>query len=217
MSVKLKKFKEAKKAIETLKKFFLSDTVAPEMERHLKELEECLKEIPVDKDDSSSNSNAFILEEKLQKNFEIVAFSDGACRGNPGPGAWGALVLSQKNEVLFEGSGVEVSTTNNRMELSGAIECLKFLTDESDKKISLVSDSKYVVDGITSWVAGWKRRGWKKADNKAPENLDLWQELDELVSDFSQLKFQWVKGHSGYPQNEYVDELANKALDEAGF
>ncbi|MCR9206504.1 MAG: ribonuclease HI, partial [Halobacteriovoraceae bacterium] len=141
----------------------------------------------------------------------------GACRGNPGPGAWGSLILSQKNEVLYEGSGVELGTTNNRMELMGAIDCLRNLKDDTNKKIAVISDSKYVVDGITTWVAGWKKRGWKKADKKTPENLDLWQDLDSLAETFQNLKFQWVKGHSGYPQNEYVDELANHALDDAGF
>ena len=83
--------------------------------------------------------------------------------------------------------------------------------------VFLYSDSKYVVDGIQKWVPGWKRRGWKKADNKAPENLDLWQELDVLVSKFDELQFKWVKGHSGHPQNEFCDQLANKSLDESGF
>lgn len=214
MGVKLKKYKEAEKALKVLKSFFKDDTTS--VKKALKEIENSLKKIEVDKEEPGS-SNAFILEKKLQENFEIVAFSDGACRGNPGPGAWGSLILSAKNEVMYEGSGVELGTTNNRMELMGAIDCLRNLKNESSKKIALVSDSKYVVDGITTWVHGWKKRGWKKADNKAPENLDLWQELDELVGSFQKLKFQWVKGHSGYPQNEYVDELANLALDDAGF
>lgn len=215
MGVKLKKYKEVEKALKVLKNFFGDN--APGTKNSIAELEKELKNIEIDKEDGPSGNDAFVLEKKLQDNFEIVAFSDGACRGNPGPGAWGSLILSQNNEVLYEGSGVELGTTNNRMELMGAIDCLRNLKNDTSKKIAVISDSKYVVDGITSWVAGWKKRGWKKADKKTPENLDLWQELDSLAETFELLKFQWVKGHSGYPQNEYVDELANHALDDAGF
>ena len=109
------------------------------------------------------------------------------------------------------------------MELEGAIvaleeleRCLKQHLHSTPKGVILFSDSKYVVDGITQWVDGWKRRGWKKADKTVPLNLDLWQRLDHAVSKFPSLKFRWVRGHSGHPQNEYVDQLANKALDESG-
>jgi ribonuclease HI len=157
------------------------------------------------------------------KHFAL--FSDGACRGNPGPGAWGALGQDSKGEVLFESSGVEMHTTNNIMELQGAIEALHSIENyfagngdsQTGMSIFLYSDSKYVVDGITKWVSGWKARGWKKADNKAPENLKLWQEFDVVASKFSNLHFKWVKGHAGHPQNERVDQLANLALDESGL
>lgn len=212
MSVSSKLFKDAQKAIKTLQKVLTDDASCKES---ILKLEEALSQLEVTP--TPTKQSVFTLEEKLKDAYEMVAFSDGACRGNPGPGAWGAMVLDREDTLHYEGSGVEVSTTNNRMELQGAIEALKFLLYFKEKKLALVSDSKYVVDGISSWVPGWKKRGWKKADKKTPENLDLWQELDELVLQYSNLNFRWVKGHSGYPQNEYVDELANKALDEAGF
>ena len=151
----------------------------------------------------------------------FALFSDGACRGNPGPGAWGAMGQDAGGEVLFESSGLDFSTTNNRMELEGAIVALDELHRHLKQNLSLplrgvflYSDSKYVVDGMTQWVKGWKRRGWKKADKSIPLNLDLWKRLDHSAGQFSRLQFCWVKGHSGHPQNEYVDKLANKALDD---
>jgi len=150
-------------------------------------------------------------------------YSDGACRGNPGPGAWGSIGQDPSGVLLFEISGIDFRTTNNRMELEGAIKAIEVFIDhleENDLAISapviLYSDSKYVVDGLEKWVPGWKSRGWKKADKKAPENLELWQTLDALKSRMPQLKMRWVKGHSGHPQNERCDQLANIALDEAG-
>lgn len=155
-------------------------------------------------------------------NKETIAFalfSDGACRGNPGPGAWGAMAQNQDGEVLFEASGVEMRTTNNKMELQGGLEALKkindFIDSENQTEIWLFSDSKYLVNGLIDWVPGWKKRGWKKADKKTPENLELWQELDEMRMKWGQyLKLRWVKGHSGHPQNERCDQLANEALDQ---
>ncbi|PIK16746.1 MAG: ribonuclease HI [Halobacteriovorax sp. JY17] len=148
-------------------------------------------------------------------------FSDGACRGNPGPGAWGMVGQNAKGEVLFKGSGVETTTTNNRMEMMGAIEAMKYLLSEGvntdSAEVYLYSDSKYVVDGLKSWMQGWKNRGWKKADKKTPENVDLWQELDRISSSFSNIQYLWVKGHAGHPQNELCDQLANEALDDSGF
>ncbi len=150
-----------------------------------------------------------------------TVYSDGGCRGNPGPGAWGAMGQNPDGVVFFESSGFEFQTTNNRMELTGAIESLKSLENELEEMgldnshaAFLYSDSKYVVDGITKWVPGWKSRGWKKADKKTPENIELWQSFDEVVGRFSNLQFRWVKGHSGHPQNEHCDMLANKAMDE---
>jgi ribonuclease HI len=151
----------------------------------------------------------------------IVVFSDGACRGNPGPGAWGAVAQLKADEFLFQKSGVEFNTTNNKMELTGAIEGLKSVLDNFDdystSDILLVSDSKYVVDGLKSWVSGWKKRGWKKSDGKPPENLELWKELDQLNDKLGGVHLFWVKGHSGHPQNELCDQLANKALDQVGL
>lgn len=161
------------------------------------------------------------------KDFQraLVVFSDGACRGNPGPGAWGAMAQTQSGEVIFEASGVEMKTTNNRMELEGAINGLiqsyEFLIENeievASTPVFVYSDSRYVVDGIEKWITGWKARGWRKADNKAPENVELWQKLDHITESFNNLKFIWVKGHAGHPQNEYCDRLANLALDEAGL
>ena len=156
---------------------------------------------------------------KLGKSFAFYAFSDGACRGNPGPGAWGSVVQDEQGLVIYEGSGVEVNTTNNRMELQGAIEALKFIQREfgTQGPVALVSDSKYVVDGLKSWMAGWKKRGWKKADKKTPENVEYCKEIDLVANSFEEISYFWVKGHSGHPQNEKCDELANEALDDSGF
>ncbi len=160
--------------------------------------------------------------EGIENSFAL--FSDGACRGNPGPGSWGMIGQNHLGEVIFEGSGVDNPTTNNRMELEGAIVALESLVDHfkeippSGKPyVWLYSDSKYVVEGVEKWVAGWKARGWKKADKKEPENVELWKRLDETTKLFTNLKFKWVKGHAGHPQNERCDQLANLALDEAGF
>ena len=147
---------------------------------------------------------------------KITFITDGACSGNPGPGGWSVII--KKNNSTEEFFGGEVPTTNNKMELTAVIEALKAVENSVTPmhEVFIYTDSKYVVDGMKSWVAGWKRRGWKKADKKEPENLDLWKELDRL-SQICHSQFLWVKGHAGHPQNEYVDGLANKALDEAGF
>lgn len=163
-----------------------------------------------------------VPKEVISSGAVLALFTDGACRGNPGPGAWGALIQDPQSRILWEGSGHADQTTNNKMELSAVIEALKEsenLYNEKgwpkDRTLLLYSDSKYVLDGLRSWVPGWKARGWKKADKKAPENLELWQELDQLSLQFPNLKLHWVKGHSGHPQNEYVDGLANQELDLA--
>lgn len=155
----------------------------------------------------------------------IAIYSDGACRGNPGPGAWGCLGQNEKGDVLFERSGFSEETTNNRMEMTGAVEALKETTfvlverwaDCKNSDVILYTDSKYIVDGMNSWLAGWKARGWKKADKKTPENVELWQSLDFYQDKFKSLTFKWVKGHAGHPQNERCDQLANICLDENGF
>ncbi len=174
----------------------------------------------------TTNKGSFLLPDDMEKDeFCFALFSDGACRGNPGPGAWGAIGQDSHGELLFEASGVDFKTTNNRMELEGAIQALEALQKEceenktpfGDVQAYLYSDSKYVVDGMNQWVVNWKKRGWKKADKKEPENVDRWKKLDELASGFYKVYFRWVKGHDGHPQNERCDELANVALDEAGL
>ena len=138
----------------------------------------------------------------------IEVFTDGACRGNPGPGGWGALLRSGGHEKHL--SGAEPATTNNRMELTAAIEALRALKRPST--VSLTTDSQYVRQGITSWISNWKRRGWKTASRKPVKNIDLWQALDQEAARH-QVSWHWVKGHSGHPENELADQLANEAID----
>ena len=139
----------------------------------------------------------------------IYIFSDGACRGNPGPGGWGTLL--KYNLIEKELYGAEAESTNNRMELMGAIMGLEALTKSSD--VVLTTDSKYVKNGITKWMADWKLRGWKTAAKKPVKNKDLWLRLNEACQTH-QITWKWVKGHSGHEENERADELANKAIDE---
>ncbi|MDD4975048.1 MAG: ribonuclease HI [Bacteriovorax sp.] len=171
-------------------------------------------------------STHFPLPEEMRELSQGFAiFADGACRGNPGPGAWATMIQDTKGDVILKSSGVDVPTTNNKMELEGVIRGLKGLIEkwvdegvsDHESPVFVYSDSKYVTEGIEKWVIGWKARGWKKADNKEPENLLLWKELDQLKSSFNHIKFLWVRGHSGHPQNEMCDRMANLALDEAGF
>ena len=167
-------------------------------------------------------SDDFPLPKEIMENSSAYAvFSDGACRGNPGPGAWGAMAQNSEGQVLFTASGVETLTTNNQMELEGAYQGLYQLSDiegfNAKNPVRIYSDSKYVVDGVQKWVSGWMKRGWKKADGKTPENVEYWKKLTELNAKFSDIKYIWVKGHSGHPQNEKCDQLANEALDESGF
>jgi ribonuclease HI len=138
----------------------------------------------------------------------IEVFTDGACRGNPGPGGWGALLRSGDHEKHL--SGAEPATTNNRMELTAAIEALRALKRPST--VSLTTDSQYVRQGITSWIDNWKRRGWKTANRKPVKNIDLWQALD-LEAARHEVSWHWVKGHSGHPENELADQIANEAID----
>lgn len=157
-----------------------------------------------------------VLPSELKSQEGLGIYTDGACRGNPGPGGWGTVAQDIKGKILFELSGYSSETTNNRMELTAAIEGLSEAKGfYQGQEVILVTDSKYLKDGLEKWVQGWKERGWKKADGKSPENIDLWQQLDSLKDDFPNLKIMWVKGHSGHPQNEYCDFLSNKAIDEA--
>jgi ribonuclease HI len=140
---------------------------------------------------------------------EVEIFTDGACRGNPGPGGWAALLRTGGKER--EISGGEPLTTNNRMELRAAIEALKAL--KRPCLVELHSDSQYVRDGITKWIHGWQRNGWRTADKKPVKNADLWQEPLEAES-WHQVKWHWVKGHSGHPENDRVDALACAEADK---
>lgn len=140
---------------------------------------------------------------------KVVIYTDGACRGNPGPGGWGAILqYGDKTRELFGG---EANTTNNRMELTAAIRALEALSRECD--VVLFTDSKYVRHGIEDWMPQWKRRGWRTAARKPVKNVDLWQELDAQVKEH-RVDWQWVRGHSGNEGNERADELANRGLDE---
>ena len=137
-------------------------------------------------------------------------YTDGACRGNPGPGGWGVILsYRDQNKTL---SGYEPQTTNNRMELTAAIEGLRALSRTCD--IELNTDSKYVLQGISEWIESWKTNGWKTAAKKPVKNVDLWQLLDEQVKKH-RIKWHWVKGHTGIEGNERADQLANVAIDQA--
>lgn len=138
----------------------------------------------------------------------VQIYTDGACRGNPGPGGWGALLRYGSHEKVL--SGAEAHTTNNRMELMAAIQALAALT--ATCKIELHTDSQYLQKGITEWLVGWKKRGWKKSDKKPVKNADLWQALDHEASRHH-VSWHWVKGHSGHPENDLVDRIANEAID----
>ena len=138
----------------------------------------------------------------------VEAFTDGACRGNPGAGGWGVLLRFGGHEKELKGG--ESHTTNNRMELSAAIEALKALSEPCH--VTLTTDSTYVRDGITQWVSKWKANGWKTAAKKAVKNQDLWIALDEQCERHA-VDWQWVKGHAGHPENERADQLANAGID----
>ena len=141
----------------------------------------------------------------------VEIYSDGACRGNPGPGGWGALLRMQGTEKEIFGG--EAATTNNRMELTAVIRALEALKRPS--RVRLYTDSQYVQKGISEWIGAWKRRGWKTADKKPVKNVDLWQELDALNA-MHEVKWNWVKGHAGHPENERADQLANRGIPGNG-
>jgi len=144
----------------------------------------------------------------------VTIYTDGACSGNPGPGGWGAVLIS--GEHRKEISGGDPSTTNNRMELSAAIEALKALRARS--QVDLHTDSTYVKKGITEWIDSWERNGWKRRSGKRwlpVKNDDLWKELDRLTAEH-EISYHWVKGHAGHPENERCDELARAAIPNGG-
>ena len=138
----------------------------------------------------------------------VDIYTDGACRGNPGPGGWGALLINGERER--ELSGAESATTNNRMELLAVINALRALKRRVSARV--YTDSQYVRLGMTEWLTGWKARGWRTADRKPVKNQDLWEQLDELAAGHD-IEWHWVKGHSGVPGNERCDQLANAAID----
>lgn len=142
-------------------------------------------------------------------NNKVEIYTDGACRGNPGPGGWGVLLRYADTEK--ELYGAEANTTNNRMELMAAIMALESL--KHTVKVELTTDSQYVKNGITQWLANWKRKGWKTANKQPVKNMDLWQRLDEISARYD-IDWCWVKGHSGHADNERADQLANRGIDE---
>lgn len=141
----------------------------------------------------------------------VEIFTDGACKGNPGPGGWGAVMRYGDAEKQLWGG--EQDTTNNRMELLAAIKALETLNRPCE--VILTTDSQYVRQGITEWIDGWKRRGWKNSQKKPVKNADLWQRLDKATEPHS-IDWRWVKGHSGHPENELADQLANRGVEELG-
>jgi ribonuclease HI len=141
------------------------------------------------------------------QDIEVTIYTDGACKGNPGPGGWGALMIAGENRR--ELCGGEINTTNNRMELTAAIEALRAL--KRPTRVRLFTDSRYVMQGIETWIHGWKKNGWRTSDKKPVKNMDLWQTLDALASQ-QQIEWRWVKGHSGDPGNERADALSNAGI-----
>ncbi len=150
-----------------------------------------------------------VLSRLREREKSVDLWTDGACRGNPGPGGWAALLIAGEHEK--ELTGAELETTNNRMELTAAIRGLEAL--KRPCRVRLHTDSEYVKRGVTEWLEDWKRRGWKTADKKPVKNLDLWEQMDALTGKHD-IEWRWVRGHSGVPQNERVDRLANRAIDE---
>ena len=145
----------------------------------------------------------------MKKDGLVELFTDGACRGNPGPGGWGALLRYGDTEKELWGG--EAETTNNRMELMAAIRGLESL--KRPCRVRLTTDSQYVMKGITEWMDNWKRRGWKTAAKKPVKNVDLWQRLDKALARH-QVEWQWVRGHTGHAENERADQLANRGIDK---
>ena len=144
---------------------------------------------------------------------DYFAYTDGACSGNPGPGGWGVLLQAKDGETILkerELKGGEAETTNNRMELLAAINALEALA--RDTAITVVTDSAYVKNGVTGWIHGWKRNGWKTSSRKPVKNVELWQRLDDAQARH-QVTWEWVKGHAGHPENERADELARAGMN----
>lgn len=144
---------------------------------------------------------------------ELFIYTDGACSGNPGPGGWGALMIARDGDKVLkerELCGGEEHTTNNRMELLGAIHALEAL--ERPSTITVITDSAYVKNGVTSWIHSWKRNGWRTSNKKPVKNVELWQRIDEAQARHD-VTWEWVKGHAGHPENERADELARRGME----
>lgn len=140
---------------------------------------------------------------------KVNIYTDGACRGNPGPGGWGALLIYNDHSKQLSGSAPD--TTNNRMELTAPIKALAALKRPCE--VTIITDSQYVKNGITQWITKWKKNGWKTASKKVVKNIDLWQALDEQITRHQRVDWQWVRGHTGHPENELADSLARQALE----
>jgi ribonuclease HI len=147
------------------------------------------------------------FEERMMTPTRLAVrlYTDGACLGNPGPGGWAYILRHEASGDDKEVSGGEDQTTNNRMELTAVIEGLRALTEPCD--VVLIGDSQYVLKGLSEWMEGWKRRGWRKADKKPVQNVELWQDLDEVKAEHN-IKVEWVRGHTGHPENERCDSMA---------
>ncbi len=144
---------------------------------------------------------------------ELYAYTDGACSGNPGPGGWGVLLLARNGDAVIKErtlNGGAAGTTNNQMELMAAISALEALAKASE--ITIVTDSSYVKDGITKWIHGWKKNGWRNASKKPVKNTDLWKRLEQ-AADRHQVTWKWIKGHAGHAENERADELARMGME----
>ncbi len=144
---------------------------------------------------------------------DLFAYTDGACSGNPGPGGWGAVLIAREGDAVVREkslNGGAAQTTNNQMELMAAISALETLSKPS--KVTVVTDSSYVKDGITKWIFGWKKKGWKTAGNKPVKNEELWKRLDAATKRH-EVTWEWVKGHAGHPENERADELARAGME----
>lgn len=159
----------------------------------------------------SSSSNPRCSSDGGRGVARIRLFTDGSCHGNPGPGGWGFLLVTAAGR--HEGAGAEAATTNNRMELRAVIEGLRNLPDASE--VEVWSDSRYVIDGMKSWIHSWKKRGWRTADRQPVKNEDLWRSLDHQASRH-RVEWHWVRGHSDHPENEHCDRLANEAIRALG-
>ncbi len=212
------------KSLNTIEKWLQKEYGADEtVKLAFETIREAMEKLPEEDDSGVTEDGGLPLPSEIKNDPGMIAlYSDGGCRGNPGPGAFAFVVQKITGEVMCEGVEYEAHTTNNKMELSGPLKGLTELLDVLPSqgqeplltKVRVVTDSKYVVDGMKSWVQGWKARGWKKADNKAPENLELWQALDKVRDHFLLVDWMWVKGHAGHPQNEYCDRKANEVMDD---